>query len=46
MGMHMGPDGTPMVMPYAMDGSGQQNPQHAQAAAQQALLGWGGGRLL
>ncbi|CAE7298050.1 unnamed protein product [Symbiodinium pilosum] len=31
MGMQMAPDGTPMVMPYAMDGSGQQNPQHAQA---------------
>jgi len=30
MGMQMAPDGTPMVMPYAMDGS-QQNPQHAQA---------------
>ena len=33
MGMQMAPDGTPMVMPYAMDG--QQNPQHA-AQAQQA----------
>ena len=38
MGMQMAPDGTPMVMPYAMDGSGQQNPQHAQAQQAQQVL--------